>query len=297
MEIGLIGLGKMGYNLALNMLSKGHQLHVFDPDTSKIGELESRGARPASSIAELTFGMTSPRVIWLMVPAGEAVDRCIESLKKSLKEGDIIIDGGNSFFKDSIAHWKELNDKGIHFLDCGSSGGVEGAKEGLCLMVGGEKEVVAGVEPLFKDISVPSGYMHVGPPGSGHFVKMVHNGIEYGMMQAIAEGFTVLQKYDNGFDLSAIAHLWNHGSVIRSWLIELTSNLYREHDMDSVAGRVGASGEGEWTAQTASELGVEVPVIESSVAFRKQSQEKESYSAKVLALLRNQFGGHHFEEK
>jgi 6-phosphogluconate dehydrogenase len=238
------------------------------------------------------------RVIWLMVPAGNAVDIVINNLKNHLHEGDILIDGGNSFFKDSISRARDLEKIGIHLLDCGTSGGVNGALHGVCTMIGGRLDIFNYCEVLFKSISVENGYLYCGKSGSGHFTKMVHNGIEYGMMQAIAEGFELLHRHDSEMDLAAISKVWNHGSVVRGWLMELTQHaLERDKNLQSIKGIMHSSGEGKWTVETALEMGVPTPVITMSLLMRYRSQVEDTFSGKIVAALRNEFGGHAVERK
>lgn len=298
MQIGLIGLGKMGYNLALNFKSKGFEVVAFDENIRVLEQLSAEGITTAKSIAGLAKALTGEkRVIWVMVPSGNPVDSVIKDLKGQLTSGDIIIDGGNSNYKDSISRADSLERSGIHFLDCGTSGGIDGALHGVCTMVGGKKEVFDWCEPIFKSISVPSGYQYCGKSGSGHFVKMVHNGIEYGMMQSIAEGMELLHRYDADVDLAKVAQLWNHGSVVRGWLMELTQNaLVKDKNLESIKGVMHSSGEGKWTVETALEFGVPAPVITMSLLMRYRSQNENTFSGKVVAALRNEFGGHAVEK-
>jgi 6-phosphogluconate dehydrogenase len=298
MQIGLIGLGKMGYNLALNFKNKNHQVVAFDINKAAMEKIVKDGVTTAPSVSELTTKVSARRVIWVMVPAGNTVDVILSNLKSHLSPDDIVIDGGNSHFKDTLARGRELEKIGVHYLDCGTSGGVEGALNGVCTMIGGKKEVFDYCEPLFKSISVPNGYLYCGKLGSGHFTKMVHNGIEYGMMQAIAEGMEVLHKYNDQIDLAAVAKVWNHGSVIRSWLMELTENaLSKDKNLQSIKGVMHSSGEGKWTIDTALELGVPTPVITMSLLMRYRSQQEDTFAGKVVAALRNEFGGHAVEKK
>jgi len=294
MKIGLIGLGKMGYNLALNFASKGFEVVAFDNHK----KTSTDGINVVASTSELCQSLPQQKIIWLMVPAGEAVDSVIAELTPQLQKGDIIIDGGNSHYKQSIARAQKLEAKGIHLLDCGTSGGVNGARHGVCTMVGGKREAAEQCEKIFKSISVADGYLYCGKSGSGHFVKMVHNGIEYGMMQAIAEGLEVLHTYDDQVDLAAVTKLWNHGSVVRGWLMELSHNaLSKDHNLDSIKGTMHSSGEGKWTVETALEMGVPAPVITMSLLMRYRSQSTDTFSGKVVAALRNEFGGHAVEKK
>jgi 6-phosphogluconate dehydrogenase len=297
MQIGLIGLGKMGYNLALNFKSKGHQVVAFDVNKAAMDKIASEGITTAPSISELTNSLQGRRVIWMMVPAGNVVDVILGNIKNHLKADDIIIDGGNSHYKDTLSRSRDLEKMGIHYLDCGTSGGVNGALHGVCTMIGGKKDVFDYCEALFKSISVPNGYLYCGKSGSGHFTKMVHNGIEYGMMQSIAEGLEVLHKYDSEVNLAAVSKVWNHGSVVRSWLMELTQHaLEKDENLESIKGIMHSSGEGKWTVETALELGVPTPVITMSLLTRYRSQQVDTFSGKVVAALRNEFGGHAVEK-
>ncbi len=298
MQLGLIGLGKMGYNLALNFKNHGHQVTAFDVNKAAVEKIGAEGISTAQSIPDLVNSLTGKRVIWLMVPAGNVVDVILNNLKNHLKAGDILIDGGNSHYKETIARARDLEKTGIHLLDCGTSGGVNGALHGVCTMIGGKKEIFDHCDSLFKSISVPNGYLYCGKAGSGHFVKMVHNGIEYGMMQSIAEGFELLHRYDGEMDLSAVSKVWNHGSVVRSWLMELTqSALEKDKNLNSIKGVMHSSGEGKWTVETALEMGVATPVITMSLLMRYRSQVEDTFSGKIVAALRNEFGGHAVEKK
>lgn len=295
MKVGIIGVGNMGYNLAKNMAGKGHIVVAYDKDTAKISKIDKEisDVKGVPSINVLVKYLDEkPRVVWVMVNA-ECVDEIIEELICYLKEGDILIDGGNSFYKDSIRRHGLLKNKGIYFLDVGTSGGVEGAAKGACFMVGGEKEAFDIVKPLIKDMSCEGGFCYLGKPGSGHFAKMVHNGIEYGMMQAIAEGLEIIKKSGFGIDLEKLTYLWNNGSVIRSWLIELISRAYKnDTHLSEFSGVVGMSGEGEWVVKTAKELGIMAPVTESAVDMRKKSKSLRLYQGKVVQALRSEFGNH-----
>lgn len=299
MQIGLIGLGKMGYNIALNLNNHGHAVVAHDVSaelTASIGTVQ--GIETGETIESLCRQLTGRRVIWLMVPAGPIVDDVINSLVPHLAPGDILIDGGNSNFKDSVRRYTALKGKDIDFIDCGTSGGTSGALNGACTMVGGEPEVFAYCKAIFDDISLPGGSLYVGGPGAGHFTKMVHNGIEYGMMQAIAEGFEVLEQSQYDVDFQKIAELWNHGSVVRSWLMELVANAFsKDPNLDSIRGVMHSSGEGKWTLETALDLGVPTPVIALSLMMRYRSQQADTFSGKVVAALRNEFGGHAVERK
>ncbi len=293
MRLGMIGLGKMGYNLTLNLLNHNHEPVVYDIDSSRVVDLSSKGAIAANNYQDLISQLTSPRVIWLMIPAGELIDQVLDQIAPSLTAGDIIIDGGNSNYKDTLRRAQSLEDKGIHFMDVGTSGGTEGALNGACTMIGGPKEVFSKIEPLFKDISIENGYLYTGKVGSGHFLKMVHNGIEYGMMQAIAEGFEILEKSPFDYNYPEVAKVWNHGSVIRSWLMELMENAFsKEPRLESIKGVMHSSGEGKWTVETALDLQTSAPVIALSLMMRYRSLEEDTFSGKVVAALRNEFGGH-----
>ncbi len=299
MQIGLVGLGKMGYNIALNLRNHQHSVVAFDRDetlSAKIGK--EKGIQAVNSLENLCSSLSGRRVIWLMVPSGKIVEDVIETLIPLLDKGDIIIDGGNSNFNDSLRRYKHLKALGIEFLDCGTSGGTSGALEGACTMIGGEKAVYEHCKPIFDDISLPGGTLYVGEPGAGHFTKMVHNGIEYGMMQAIAEGFEVLEKSSYDIDFLKVAELWNHGSVVRSWLMELTANAFsKDPRLDGIRGVMHSSGEGKWTLETALDLGVPTPVIALSLIMRYRSLQDDSFAGKVVAAQRNEFGGHAVEKK
>ncbi|MEH7095457.1 phosphogluconate dehydrogenase (NAD(+)-dependent, decarboxylating) [Neobacillus vireti] len=297
MEIGLIGLGKMGYNLALNIMENNHHVVAFDVNKEAVKKLSGDGAIGAESISALVNELSAPRIIWIMVPSGPITEQVVEELKGVLAEGDIVIDGGNSHYKDSIRRGMELGNKGIHFFDAGTSGGMAGAREGACMMIGGDKEIFSTIEPVIRDINVENGYLYAGKSGSGHFLKMIHNGIEYGMMQAIAEGFEVLEKSDYDFDYEKVARVWNNGSVIRSWLMELTENAFsKDPKLDSIKGVMHSSGEGKWTIETALELQAAMPVTALSLMMRYRSLEEDTFTGKVVAALRNEFGGHAVEK-
>ena len=298
MQIGLIGLGKMGYNLALNFKSKGFDVVAFDVNKSAAEKISKEGIATTVAMSDMALTLKGRKIIWLMVPAGNVVDVVLNNLKNYLNADDIIIDGGNSHFKDTLARARDLEKMGVHLLDCGTSGGVNGALHGVCTMIGGKKEVFDYCENIFKSISVPNGYLYCGKIGSGHFTKMIHNGIEYGMMQAIAEGFEVLHRYDGEIDLASVAKVWNHGSVVRSWLMELTqSALEKDKNLESIKGMMHSSGEAKWTVETALEMGVPTPVITMSLLMRYRSQMEDTFSGKVVAALRNEFGGHAVEKK
>jgi 6-phosphogluconate dehydrogenase len=298
MQIGLVGLGKMGYNLALNFKSKGFEVVAFDVNKSAVEKISMEGIATTSVMSDMALALNGRKVIWLMVPAGHVVDVVLNNLKIYLNPGDIIIDGGNSHFKDTLARARDLEKTGVELLDCGTSGGVDGARNGVCTMIGGKKEVFDYCESIFKAISVPNGFLYCGKTGNGHFTKMVHNGIEYGMMQAMAEGLEVLHRYDTDVDLAAVSKVWNHGSVVRSWLMELTqSALEKDKNLESIKGVMHSSGEGKWTVEAALEMGVPTPVITMSLLMRYRSQVEDTFSGKVVAALRNEFGGHAVEKK
>lgn len=298
MQIGLVGLGKMGFNLALNFKSKGFDVVAFDVNKSATERISKQGITTAPALSDMALALNGRKIIWLMVPAGHVVDVVLNNLKNYLNADDIIIDGGNSHFKDTITRARDLEKMGVHLLDCGTSGGVNGALHGVCTMIGGKREIFQACESLFKAISVPEGYLYCGKTGSGHFTKMIHNGIEYGMMQAIAEGFDVLHRYDSELDVAAVAKVWNHGSVVRSWLMELTqSALEKDKNLESIKGIMHSSGEGKWTVETALEMGVPTPVITMSLLMRYRSQTEDTFAGKIVASLRNEFGGHEVEKK
>lgn len=298
MEIGLIGLGRMGYNLALNMRDRGHKPVVYNRTVDKVKEAEAEGLNGAYSLEELVQKLSRRRVIWLMIPAGQVVDDMIERLLPLLDKDDIIIDGGNSNYKDTLRRYEYLKSKGIAFADVGTSGGISGARNGACTMAGADDDVFAIIEGLLRDISVENGYLHCGAVGSGHFTKMVHNGIEYGMMQAIGEGFEILEKSRFDLDLEKVAKVWNHGSVVRSWLMELAQSAFsKDAKLDDIKGIMYSSGEGLWTVQEALELKVPATVITESLMMRYRSEQEDTFTGKVVAALRNEFGGHAVAKK
>ena len=299
MRIGIVGLGKMGGNMAIRLLEHGHEVIGYDVTAGVAEELAQRpGAGAASSLEELVAALEPPRVVWVMVPAGAPTGQTLTSLADLAAPGDILIDGGNSRYTDTLRRAEELAARGLHFLDAGTSGGVWGRQVGYCLMVGGPTDAVNHCEPIFRALAPDEGFAHVGPPGAGHFTKMVHNGIEYGLLQAYAEGFELLKASPFDLDLPSIAHLWNHGSVVRSWLLELLEAAYAQEgqELERIRGWVADSGEGRWTVETAIELNVPAPVIALSLLARFRSRQPESYGAQVIAALRNQFGGHAVRE-
>ncbi len=292
MKLGFIGLGKMGSNMVERLL-KDHQVAAYDKSTEQTQAVGKKGAEASSSLEDLVSKLTGRKIVWLMVPSGKIIDGIIDSLIPLMKKDDIIIDGGNSFYKDSLQRTKKVNEKGIHYIDCGVSGGIWGLKNGYCLMYGGENEVVNFVEPVFKTLAPENGYFHCGENGSGHFVKMVHNGIEYGMMESIAEGFEIMEKSNFNINLAGVSKVWQHGSVVKSWLLELSSlALSNDPDLSKIKGYVEDSGEGRWTVETAMELEVPAHTISASLFNRFRSREGDSFAMKVLAALRNEFGGH-----
>jgi 6-phosphogluconate dehydrogenase len=297
MQIGIIGLGKMGFNLALNLKRNGYEVVANDVNTEFVAKISQEGIQTANSISELCQKLTDRKVIWLMVPAGEIVDSVITALLPFLQNNDIVIDGGNSNYKDSKRRYFQLKELGFDFLDCGTSGGTSGALNGACTMIGGDANVFEYVAQVFKNISVENGCLYTGEAGSGHFTKMVHNGIEYGMMQSIAEGFEVFEHSEYDIDFEKTAKLFNHGSVVRSWLMELTLSAFsKDPKLESIKGIMHSSGEGKWTLETALDLGVPTPVIALSIMMRYRSQMQDTFSGKVVAALRNEFGGHAVEK-
>lgn len=297
MQVGIIGLGKMGFNLALNLKRNNYNVVAQDVNSDFVSKIGQEGIETAFSVEELCKKLTDRRVIWLMVPAGEIVDSVITSLLPYLSKSDIIIDGGNSNYNDSKRRYAQLKEHGIDFLDCGTSGGTSGALNGACTMIGGDADVFDYVAKVFQDISVENGFLYTGAAGSGHFTKMVHNGIEYGMMQSIAEGFEVFEHSEFDIDFQKTAKLFNHGSVVRSWLMELTENAFsKDARLDGIKGIMHSSGEGKWTLETALDLGVPTPVIALSIMMRYRSQMSDTFSGKVVAALRNEFGGHAVEK-
>ncbi|HLX34031.1 MAG TPA: decarboxylating 6-phosphogluconate dehydrogenase [Candidatus Limnocylindrales bacterium] len=300
MHLGFIGLGRMGANMCRRLMADGHSLVVYNRTVERATELADEGTKAghaitaATSVAELVSKLERPRIVWIMVPAGQATEDQITELTGHLEPGDTIVDGGNTNFNDDVRRHGELAAKGLRYVDAGVSGGIWGLKVGYCLMVGGEADAVTPLEPIFRSLAPTDGYLHTGAPGSGHYVKMVHNGIEYGLMQAYAEGFEILHASDYELDLTKISDLWNHGSVVRSWLLELATLAFQSNgqDLDHLKGWVADSGEGRWTVQEAIDHDVPAPVITLSLLTRLRSRQDDSYGAKVLAALRNEFGGH-----
>ncbi len=296
MDIAMIGLGKMGLNMATRLIQGGHRVVGFAHSPNDIKLAEDAGAEGASTLQEAVNKLGPPRIVWLMIPAGNPTFETIEDLSKMLSEGDIVIDGGNSYYKDSIQHAAQLAAKGIDFVDCGTSGGIWGLQEGYSMMLGGRREVVEALRPIFETLApaADKGWGYVGPHGAGHYVKMIHNGIEYGMMQAFAEGFSILKaKQEFELDLAEVAHIWQHGSVVRSWLLDLAARaLEDDPTFAEIKPWVADSGEGRWTVFESIDLRVPAPVITLSLQTRFASRDEENYTARMLAALRNQFGGH-----
>jgi 6-phosphogluconate dehydrogenase len=294
MHLGFIGLGRMGANMVRRLLRDGHSVVAYNRSPEKTKEIAGEGAIASFSIAELVRALETPRIAWIMVPAGDATEAQIKELLEHLEPGDTIVDGGNTNFHDDVRRHAELAKHGIRYVDAGVSGGIWGLRNGFCLMVGGDREAVEPIEPIFRSLAPVDGYLHTGPVGSGHYVKMIHNGIEYGLMQAYAEGFEILHASEYPLDLAAISELWNHGSVVRSWLLELAVDAFKRNgeDLANLKGWVADSGEGRWTVQEAIDRDVPAPVITLSLLTRFRSRQEDSYGAKVLAALRNEFGGH-----
>ncbi len=300
MNIGIIGLGRMGHAIAARLVSGGYEVIAYDLSSEALQAVVQVGAAPASSLAEV---VAKARIVWLMVPAGKIVDHLLLQLQQHLQPGDIVVDGGNSFFKDSIRRAQQLATQKIIFLDCGTSGGLQGAVDGFCLMIGGEREAFDTLEPALKTISAPHRYAYVGPSGAGHYVKMVHNGIEYSLLQAYAEGFALLagqQDYPN-LDLEKISALWNHGSIIRSWILELLEKVFAQHGqtLNDVSGILAQGGTGLWTAQEADKNNIAMPLLHEALILRHLSATsgQDEYANKIVALLRHQFGGHPYTLK
>ncbi len=294
MRLAMIGLGRMGGNMSERLVRGGHEVVVYARKAEEVQRYVSKGATGASGLSDVTSKLKSPRIVWIMVPAGKPVEETIASLLPGLTKGDVIIDGGNSNYRDSMRRAADLQAKGIHFVDSGTSGGIWGLANGYCLMIGASPEAFKLCEPIFKTLAPPDGYAHMGPPGSGHYVKMIHNGIEYGMLQAYAEGYEILHaSRDFKLDLRKIAAVWNRGSVVRSWLNELAETAFeKDGELRDLRGYVEDSGEGRWTVQEAIDLDVPAPVITLSLLARLRSRQTDSFSAKVIAALRNEFGGH-----
>ena len=296
MELAIIGLGKMGLNMATRLVRGGHRVVGFARTKATVQEAVSLGAEGANSLEDAVGKLNAPRIVWVMVPSGKTTDDTINQLEGLLEKGDIVIDGGNSNYKDSVRHAEQLEAKGIDFVDCGTSGGIWGISEGYSLMIGGQVEVVEKLRPIFETLApaTDKGWGRVGPHGAGHFTKMIHNGIEYGMMQAFAEGFSILKaKEEFELDLAQISEVWRYGSVVRSWLLDLAANALKEDaSLDEIKPWVADSGEGRWTVFESIDLNVPAPIITLALQMRLASRDDENFSARMLAALRNQFGGH-----
>ena len=296
MELAMIGLGRMGLNMSTRLARGGHRVVGYARTNATVDEAISLGAEGAHTLEEAVSKLKTPRIFWLMIPAGKVTDDTVEKLSTLLEAGDTIIDGGNSNYKESVRHAAFLEPKGIEFVDCGTSGGIWGITEGYSLMIGGKREVVEKLSPIFETLApgADKGWGYVGPHGAGHYVKMIHNGIEYGMMQAFAEGFSIMKaKKEFGLDLSQISHIWQYGSVVRSWLLDLAARaLDQDKDLSDIKPWVADSGEGRWTVFESIDLDVPAPIITLSLQNRFASRDKENFTARMLAALRNQFGGH-----
>lgn len=295
MDAGIIGLGRMGLNMARRLVRGGHRVVAYNRTAETTKRAEAEGITGAYSFKEMAGKLPAPRAIIIMLPAGAPVDMTIEGLKPLLSKGDIVIDGGNSFYKDDLRRFDDLRKLGIDYVDAGVSGGIWGLKEGYCTMIGGERSAFERIEPLLQTLAPPGGYLYCGKAGAGHFVKMVHNGIEYGMMEAYAEGFELLKASPYGEDIknSELASLWNNGSVVRSWLLELLRNAFsKEEGLESIIGYVEDSGEGRWMVKEAIDMGVAMPAITESLMRRFRSRQEDSFAEKILAAMREEFGGH-----
>jgi 6-phosphogluconate dehydrogenase len=297
MKIGFVGLGKMGGKMVERLLNHGHDVVVYNLTRKEVDEAASKGAVPASDLKDLVSRLDGRKLVWLMVPAGKPVEQNIDELLALLGPDDIIVDGGNSYWRETVERGKRVKEKGVHYLDCGTSGGVWGLQNGYCLMYGGDEEACGFAEPVFKSLAPENGYMRCGESGAGHMVKMVHNGIEYGMMQAYAEGFEIMKNSPYGVDLGKVSEVWMQGSVVRSWLLELIGNaLEGNENLDGIKDYVADSGEGRWTVQTAMDFDVPAHVITASLFARFGSRQESSYAMKLLAAMRNQFGGHEIKK-
>ncbi len=294
MELGFIGLGRMGKNMVFRLLDGTHRIAAWDRSPEPVKEVGAKGATGASSLSDLVAKLReTPRAVWMMVPAGDPTEETLQKVAPLLQPGDTLIDGGNSYYKDSVRRAAWLAERKIHFIDAGVSGGIWGLKEGYCLMVGGPEDACRRLEPVFRTLAPTDGYSRVGGSGAGHYTKMIHNGIEYGLMQAYAEGFELLKASPYDLDLRSIAALWNRGSVVRSWLLELAASAFEEDpDLKQVRGYVEDSGEGRWTVMESIENAVPAPVLTLALAMRFRSRQSDSFQAKVLAALRHKFGGH-----
>lgn len=300
MQVGIVGLGRMGKNMSRRLIEGEHEVVVYNRTKSKVKDMEEEGAIGSYSLEEFVQKLKKPRIAWIMLPAGKIVDDFVKQLSDLLSPGDIIIDGGNSFYKDDHRRAKELEPLEIHYMDAGVSGGIWGLEIGYCTMIGGNRKDFEYIEPILKTLAPEEGYLYCGPTGAGHFVKMVHNGIEYAIMEAYGEGFQLLKEssYGDQLELEEVAHLWNQGSIIRSWLLELVESVFeKDSELASIKGYVEDSGEGRWTVQQAIESAVSVPVIALSLFRRFESRKEELFSDKILAALRNEFGGHEVKKE
>ena len=298
MDIGFVGLGRMGLNMTTRLLRGGHRVAAFDRGAEAVKSAEGNGATGAASLEALVKALPAPRTIWLMIPAGDPVDQTIAALLPMLAKGDLLVDGGNSNYKDSKRRAAELEKSGLLFCDSGTSGGIWGLANGYCIMIGGADQAIARLKPALDTLAPPDGWLHVGPAGAGHFAKMIHNGIEYGMMQSYAEGFEILQASGYGYDLSKLAHLWNQGSVVRSWLLELLEDAFaKDPAMEKIKGWVEDSGEGRWTVLEAIDRNVPAELLTLSLLARFRSRQEDSFRDRVIAALRNEFGGHAVKAK
>ncbi len=295
MKLAMIGLGRMGSNMSRRLMAGGHGIVGYDLSQAAVAELVAEGAAGAASLAEAAAELAPPRILWLMLPAGKPVDDAVDRLGDLLSEGDIVIDGGNSYYKDDRRHFEALARTGIRYIDVGVSGGIWGRQNGYCMMIGGDTKTADYLKPVFETLAPPGGYLYCGDTGAGHFVKMVHNGIEYAMMQAYGEGFEILSAsdYAHGFNYADISRLWNQGSVIRSWLLELAEKAFeRNEDLSDISGHVADSGEGRWTVQQAVDTAVPAEVITLALMRRFRSRQNDPFAERVLAALRREFGGH-----
>jgi 6-phosphogluconate dehydrogenase len=297
MKVGIIGLGKMGLNIGHNLIDQNYEVVAYDVNLDAVKELVKYGAKGTDCYQQLIKSLPSPKIVWIMVPH-QVVDSVLAEIKPFLAEGDIVIEAGNSHYKESIRRYNQLKELGVNFMDVGTSGGMEGARQGACYMIGGDESAWSIVEPIFRDTAVENGYLYTGKAGSGHYLKMIHNGIEYGMMAAIGEGFEVLEKSEFEFNYEQVARVWNHGSVIRSWLMELTEIAFtKDAKLEDIKGVMHSSGEGKWTVEEVLNLQAAAPVITMSLLMRYRSLDQDTFTGKVVAALRNEFGGHSVEKK
>ena len=293
MEIGFVGLGRMGLNMTIRLQRAGHRVAAWDRNAAPVAEAKSHGATGAASLEALVDSLAVPRAVWAMIPAGKPVDDLLDALSTRLESGDLVVDGGNSNYKDSKRRCERMKAAGVDYVDAGVSGGIWGLENGYCMMLGGEPRAIARLKPALDSLAPRDGWRHVGRSGAGHFSKMVHNGVEYGLMQSYAEGFELLRASDYEYDLEQIAHLWNQGSVIRSWLLELAERAFdNDPHLDGIRGWVEDSGEGRWTVEESLQLSVPAPVLALSLMMRYQSRLPDAFGNKVIAALRNEFGGH-----